>query len=45
METQKCEIFSKSLKFEFDEIEICPYPEFPYGKKWNHLRFVNTSPT
>ena len=38
METQKFEKFEK--KFEIDEIEFCPYPEFPYAKKkktpWLH---------
>ena len=43
METQKCENFPK--KFEIDEIEFCPYPEFPYAKKKNHPGFVNISPT
>ena len=28
-------------KFKIDEIEFCPYPEFPYAEK----RFVNISPT
>ena len=32
-------------KFEIDEIEFCPYPEFPYAEKSNHLSFVNISPT
>ena len=31
METQKCEIFF--IKFEIDEIEFCPYIEFPYAEK------------
>ena len=31
MGTQKCEIFSE--KFEIDEIEFCPYPEFLYAEK------------
>ena len=32
-------------KFEIDEIEFCPYPEFPNAEKINHLGFVNISPT
>ena len=32
-------------KFEIDEIEFCPYPEFPYAEKRNRPGFVNTSPT
>ena len=32
-------------KFGIDEIEFCPYPEFPYAEKRNHLSFVNISPT
>ena len=40
METQKCDFF---LKFEIDEIEFCPYPEFPYAEK--NPGFVNISPT
>ena len=24
-------------KFEIDEIEFCPYPEFPYAEKKNAL--------
>ena len=43
METQKCEFFFK--KFEIDEIEFCPYPEFPYAEKKNRPGFVNISPT
>ena len=43
METQKCENFFR--KFEIDEIEFCPYPEFPNAEKINHLSFVNISPT
>ena len=42
METQKCDFFFKKL--EIDEIEFCPYPEFPYAEK-NHPGFVNISPT
>ena len=43
METQKCEIFF--IKFEIDEIEFCPYIEFPYAGKKNRPGFVNISPT
>ena len=43
METQKCEFFSKKL--EIDEIEFCPYPEFPYAEKRNRPGFVNISST
>ena len=43
MGTQKCQNFSK--KFEIDEIEFCPYPEFPYADKKNRPGFVNISPT
>ena len=43
METQKCEFFFK--KFEIDEIEFCPYPEFPYAEKRNRPAFVNISHT
>ena len=32
-------------KFEIDEIEFCPYPEFPYDEKRNRPGFVNISPT
>ena len=32
-------------KFEIDEIEFCPFPEFPYAEKRNHPGFVNISPT
>ena len=32
-------------KFEIDEIEFCPYPEFPYADKLNRPGFVNISPT
>ena len=42
METQKCENFKK---FEIDEIELCPYPEFSYAEKRNRPGFVNISPT
>ena len=31
-------------KFEINEIEFCPYPEFPYAEKRNRPGFVNTSP-
>ena len=43
METQKCEFFFKKL--EIDEIEFCPYLEFPYAEKRNRPGFVNISPT
>ena len=43
METQKMWKFFK--KFEIDEIEFCPYPEFPYAEKRNRPGFVNISPT
>ena len=43
METQKCEFFFK--KFEIDEIEFCPYIEFPYAENKNRPGFVNISPT
>ena len=29
--------------FEIDEIEFCPYPEFPYAEKRNRPGFVNIS--
>ena len=32
-------------KLEIDEIEFCPYPEFPYAEKRNRPGFVNISPT
>ena len=32
-------------KFEIDEIEFCPYPEFPYAEKRNRPGFVTISPT
>ena len=32
-------------KIEIDEIEFCPYPEFPYAEKKNRSGFVNISPT
>ena len=32
-------------KFEIDEIEFCPYIEFPYAEKKNRPGFVNISPT
>ena len=35
METQKCEKNFK--KFEIDEIEFCPYPEFPYAEKKKYI--------
>ena len=34
METRKFEFFFKKF-----EIEFCPYPEFPYAEKRNHLSF------
>ena len=43
MESQKCENFFK--KFKIDEIEFCPYPEFPNAEKKNRPGFVNISPT
>ena len=30
---------------EINEIEFCPYPEFPYAEKRNRPGFVNISPT
>ena len=33
MESQKCENWKFFKKFEIDEIEFCPYPEFPYADK------------
>ena len=36
-------IFFKKL--EIDEIEFCPYPEFPYAEKINRPGFVNISST
>ena len=42
METHKCDFFKK---FEINEIEFCPYPEFPYAEKRNRPGFVNISPT
>ena len=39
----KMRIFFKKL--EIDEIEFCPYPEFPYSEKRNRPFFVNISPT
>ena len=35
----------KFKKFEIDEIEFCPYIEFPYAEKKNRPGFVNISPT
>ena len=32
-------------KIEIDEIEFCPYPEFPYAEKRNRPGFVNINPT
>ena len=45
METQKCEIFSKSSKLTKLNSVQSPYPEFPYAEKKNHPGFVNISPT
>ena len=39
-ENPKIWIFSKKF-----EIEFCPYLEFPFAAKRNHLSFVNISPT
>ena len=39
------EMWKFSKKFEIDEIEFCPYPEFPYAEKRNCPGFVNISPT
>ena len=39
------EMWNFFKKFEIDEIEFCPYPEFPYAKKKNRPGFVNISPT
>ena len=39
------EMWNFFKKFEIDEIEFCPYPEFPYAKKINRPVFVNISPT
>ena len=39
------EIWKFFKKFEIDEIEFCPYPEFLYAEKKNRLGFVNISPT
>ena len=38
------EMWNFFKKFEIDEIEFCPYPEFPYAEKKNHPGFVNISP-
>ena len=32
-------------KFEIDEIEFCPNPEFPYAEIKNRPDFVNIIPT
>ena len=45
METQKCEFFFFKKLEIIDEIEFCPYPEFPYAEKRNRPGFVNISPT
>ena len=39
------EIWKFFQKFEIDEIEFFPYPEFPYAEKKNRPGFVNISPT
>ena len=39
------EMWNFFKKFEIDEIELCPYPEFPYAEKKNRPGFVNISPT
>ena len=39
------EMWNIFKKFEIDEIEFCPYPEFPYAGKKNRPGFVNISPT
>ena len=39
------EMWNFFKKFEIDEIEFCPYPEFPYAEKKNRPDFVNISPT
>ena len=39
------EMWNFFKKFEIDEIEFCPYPEFPYAEKKNCPGFVNISPT
>ena len=39
------EMWNFFKKFEIDEIEFCPYPEFPYAEKKNRPGFVNISPT
>ena len=39
------EMWNFFKKFEIDEIEFCPYPEFPYAEKRNRPGFVNISPT
>ena len=35
----------KPEMWNFNEIEFCPYPEFPYAEKRNRPGFVNISPT
>ena len=35
------EMWNFFKKFEIDEIEFCPYPEFPYAEKKNRPGFVN----
>ena len=39
------EMWNFFKKFKIDEIEFCPYPEFPYAEKRNRPGFVNISPT
>ena len=39
------EMWNFFKKFEIDEIEFCPYPEFPYAEKRNRPGFVTISPT
>ena len=39
------EMWNFFKKFEIDEIEFCPYPEFPYAEKLNRPGFVTISPT
>ena len=39
------EMWNFLKKFEIEEIEFCPYPEFPYAEKKKCPGFVNISPT
>ena len=39
------EMWNFFKKFEIDEIEFCPYLEFPYAEKKKRPGFVNISPT